>query len=101
MQAQVSSTVRMADSATVRAKAAALAVSYVGHDTFAVASGRTPGKVYNVAADAHDPSGATWRCGCDWAAHNGAMCSHVRAAVRCLDTARRRAQRAAAARREA
>lgn len=104
MQTQVSSTStgqRIASSDRVTTKAAGLAVAYVGHDVFAVASGRTPGRVYNVTADARDVDGATWGCTCDWAANGGAMCSHVRAAVRCFAIARRRAQRAAAARRKA
>lgn len=94
MQAQTTTT-RQASSATVCAKADHLAVAYGGRSVFAVASGTRPGAVHRVDADPTDASGNTWACSCEWAAHGGRMCSHVRATVAYVERARARAARAA------
>lgn len=83
------------------AKAATLPVQYSGFGRFVVASGSTPGAVYNVQADHNADDTTGWACDCPWGARveeglcSGA-CSHTRAAHRWLVAYRARQERQAA-----
>lgn len=96
MQINVSTTEapRIASSDRVAAKAAALAVRYLGDGDFAVASGSEPGKVYTVTITGMDTQ--VWPCTCAWADKGGLYCSHVRAAEAEALRIRAARQRAAA-----
>lgn len=85
----------IAASPAVLDKAAALAVSYEGRGLFLVASGSTPGRVYQVQAPAGNRDPLAWICSCAWADAGGRGCAHARAAGAWLDRWYRRQGRAA------
>lgn len=86
----------IAASPAVLDKAAALAVRYEGRGRFAVASGSTPGLVYEVQAPAGNRDPLAWACSCEWAARGGFGCAHARAAGAWLARWYARQERAAA-----
>ena len=94
---------RVADSSTVKAKAAVLPVKWAGvgaHGAglFTVASGSEPGKTYTVeVADPRDADRpALFGCTCEWAARGGRACSHAQATSRYLVDTQAKRERAAA-----